>query len=324
MFESIEKSASVPMRSSGQRLDQVAAELFSGFSRGQLQQWIRQGKLTVNGRSVAKPNHRLSGSEQLRLNAELEAHGSDLPEAIALDILYADDHLLVVNKPPGMVVHPGAGNRTGTLVNALLNYDAQLAQQPRAGIVHRLDKDTSGALLIARREVVRLQLSALLKARDIHRHYLALVWGQAPSSGTIDLPLGRHPVDRVRMAVRPEHDRGARTAVTHYRLRRSYPGLSLLDVQLETGRTHQIRVHLTHQGLPLVGDKTYVRKDRQRASLPDTAVLHKLEAFPRQCLHAARLRLRHPVSGEQLQVSAPVPDDFASLLDSLEPTVEPV
>lgn len=305
------------MHAAGQRLDQMAAELFSGFSRSQLQTWIRDGSLTVNGQPVAKPNHRLAGSERLELNARQTAHGDDLPQAIPLDVLYQDDDLLIVNKPPGMVVHPGAGNPDGTLVNALLHYDKSLALQPRAGIVHRLDKDTSGALLVARRDDVRQQLSAMLKARDIHRYYLALVWGVPADDGSIDLPLGRHPVDRVRMAVRPESDRNARPAVTHYRIKRRYPGVTLLNVKLETGRTHQIRVHLTHQGLPLVGDQMYTRKGVERQLQVSDALRQTLLDFPRQCLHAARLRFEHPVSGKRVDIRAPLPADFTQLLEQL-------
>ncbi len=318
MTEQISKTASVPAQYAGQRLDQVAVQLFSGFSRGQLQQWIRDGLLTVNGSAVAKPNFRLAGSEQLHLNAELTAHGDDLPEDIPLEILYADEYLMVVNKPPGMVVHPGAGNPDGTLVNALLNHDPGLAVQPRAGIVHRLDKDTSGALLVARNDAVRQLLSAMLKARDIHRYYLALVWGRPDQQGTIDLPLGRHPVDRVRMAVRPAHDHTARQAVTHFRLGKSFNGVSLLEVKLETGRTHQIRVHLTHQGFPLVGDQVYQRKNTVSRLDDSPGLQHQLNHFPRQCLHAFKLQWVHPVTDEELQVEAPLPEDFKGLLGQLE------
>ncbi len=314
----VSESVRVPIELRGQRLDQVSAELFSGFSRAQLQQWIRDGKLTVNGQSVLKPKQRMAGSEQLDLNVELEAHGDDLPQDIPLDIVYQDTYLLVVNKPAGMVVHPGAGNRSGTLVNALLHHDPQLALQPRAGIVHRLDKDTSGALLVARQDSTRLQLSAMLKARDIHRYYQALVWGQPPTSGTIDLPLGRHPVDRVRMAVRPEDDHNARQAITHFKRRRKYPGLCLLDIKLETGRTHQIRVHLTHQGFPLVGDKTYVRKGMAQQAEVGLALREQLEQFPRQWLHAIRLQFEHPVTQQILDIDAQPPDELVGLLQQLD------
>lgn len=320
----VSQSARVSIQHCGLRLDQVAAELFSGFSRAQLQQWVRDGKLTVNGQSVAKPKMRLAGSEQLDLNVELEAHGDDLPEDIPLDIVYQDEHLLVVNKPAGMVVHPGAGNRSGTLVNALLHYDPQLALQPRAGLVHRLDKDTSGALLVARNDAIRLQLSAMLKARNIHRHYQALVWGQPPNAGSIDLPLGRHPVDRVRMAVRPADDHNARAAVTHFKRRRKYPGLTLMDIKLETGRTHQIRVHLTHQGYPLVGDKTYVRKGMVHQATVSPELREQLEQFPRQWLHAIRLQFEHPVTLQALDIKAPPPSVLTEVLALLDSeTTEP-
>jgi len=322
MPEQISQSALVPTHSSGQRLDQVATQLFNDYSRAQLQQWIRDGKLSVNGQAVVKPKHRLSGSEQLNLCVELSAHSDDLPEDIPLSVLYKDEHLLVVNKPAGMVVHPGAGNPNGTLVNALLHYDENLALQPRAGIVHRLDKDTSGALLVARDDVTRQLLSAMLKARDIHRYYSALVWGECEAEGTIDLPLGRHPVDRVRMAVRPASDHNARPAVTHYRLQQAFPGMSLLQVKLETGRTHQIRVHLTHQGFPLVGDQTYRNKGSINRLPVDASLQQNLENFPRQCLHAAKLEWQHPISKDMLKVQAPMPEDFADLLEHLNHAID--
>lgn len=321
MFEQISKTAFVPINSAGQRLDQVAAELFTDFSRSQLQTWVREGSLLVNGQSVAKPKQRLVGGEQLSLNVQLQAHGDDLPEPIPLNVLYTDEHLLIVNKPPSMVVHPGAGNRTGTLVNALLHYDAGLQVMPRAGIVHRLDKDTSGALLVAKTDTVRQALTAQLKARDIHRHYQALVWGQPPRKGSIDLPLGRHPVDRIKMAVRPEHDTHARHAVTHFKVREQYAGLALLDVKLETGRTHQIRVHLTHQGFPMVGDPLYIRKGSDRQLIASEDVRQQLQLFSRQWLHASRLQLQHPVTGEFLDCKAPLPEDLTDLLELVRSSV---
>jgi len=313
----------------GQRFDQAAAELFSDFSRSQLQQWIRQGDLRLDGRIVAKPNHKLAGTETLSLQVLLQPHSEDRPEAIELDILYEDEHLLMVNKAAGMVVHPGAGNASGTLVNALLHKYPDLHTLPRAGIVHRLDKLTSGVLMIARSDAVRLRLIEQMQARQIRRSYLALVWGQAAARGTIDAPLGRHPVDRKRMAVLAADCSQAKPAVTHFRVQQNNAAVSLLQVELDTGRTHQIRVHMQHIGLPLVGDPVYAPRKPQQRNKPVAAALTaeayaQLLTFPRQALHAIRLVLQHPVTGASLAVAAPVPDDLQQLLDSLGFEASPV
>jgi len=307
----------------GQRFDQAAADLFSEFSRSQLQQWIRQGDLRLDGCVVAKPNHKLAGTETLSLEVALQAHSEDQPEAIALASLYEDEHLLMVNKPAGMVVHPGAGNPTGTLVNALLHRYPDLQTMPRAGIVHRLDKLTSGVLMVARSDQVRLRLIEMMQARLISRTYLALVWGRAAPSGTVDAPLGRHPVDRKRMAVHRVDSKHAKSAVTHYKLIKANTAVSLLQVDLETGRTHQIRVHMQHIGLPLVGDPVYAprRQPLRSKATPDRLhddVYQSLMAFPRQALHARQLRLQHPMSGQQLEVCAPLAADLQSLLATLQ------
>jgi len=317
------RHAVVAEQHAGQRFDQVAAELFSEFSRSQLQQWIRSGDLRLDGRVIAKPRHKLAGSETLSLEVTLQAHSEDRPEAIALSLLYEDEHLLMVNKAAGMVVHPGAGNASGTLVNALLHRFPDLDKLPRAGIVHRLDKLTSGVLMIARSDAVRLRLIEMLQARRISRTYLALVWGQAPASGTIDVPLGRHPVDRKRMAVHAAASKSAKPAITHYQRLTSNDDVSLLQVALETGRTHQIRVHMQYIGLPLVGDPVYAPKRSPQRSKSASAQLDEtayqsLVDFPRQALHAMRLRLQHPVTAEQLAVTAPLAEDLQGLLDSLQ------
>jgi 23S rRNA pseudouridine1911/1915/1917 synthase len=236
----------------------------------------------------------------------------DRPEAIALDIVYEDADLLVVNKPAGLVVHPGAGNRDGTLLNALLHHDAALAQVPRAGIVHRLDKDTSGLLVVARTLPAQTALAAMLAARDVHRRYVAIVNGVPVAGGTVDAPLDRHPSDRLRRAVRE----GGRPAVTHYRVREKFRAQALLQCELETGRTHQIRVHLAHAGWPLVGDPLYGRGLRlPRGAAP--ALAEALRGFRRQALHAEHLAFVHPVTGETMAFDAPLPPDLRTLLEAL-------
>lgn len=296
--------------------------MFSDFSRSQLQQWIRSGDLRLDGRAIAKPNHRIAGTETLSLNVTLQAHSNDQPEAIELQVLYADEHLLMVNKSAGLVVHPGAGNPTGTLVNALLHRYPDLASLPRAGIVHRLDKLTSGVLMVARSDEVRLRLIEMLQARQVKRSYLALVWGQPDAANTINAPIGRHPVDRKRMTVHSHDSHNAKPAVTHYQVRQRYALVSLLDVDLQTGRTHQIRVHMQHIGFPLVGDPVYGQRMKKlpsrSQSRPTAPSLLQLQQFSRQALHAQQLRLQHPISGEKLAISAALPEDLQTLLNALD------
>ncbi len=305
----VQLQAEVPPDLAGLRLDQAAATIWADFSRSRLTAMIRAGELTVDGEKV-KPNRRMDGGEQLDLNARLEPHRQqDEPEPIALEICYEDDAVLVINKPPGLVVHPGSGNATGTLVNALLHHDPALAPLPRAGLVHRLDKDTSGCLVIARTSRAHRVLVARLKARDIHRHYQAVVWGRMIAGDTVDAPLGRHPVDRRRQVVRPD----GRDAVTHYRIHQHLTSSTWIDVKLETGRTHQIRVHLAHAGFPLIGDPMYGRAGSP-AGLSETQ-RNAWRAFPRQALHAVKLEFEHPIeSGRAISVEAPLPADFAGLV----------
>lgn len=296
-----------------QRVDQAAASVWPDYSRSRLAGWIRAGDLRVDGR-IVKPNYRLVAGQVMNLDAVLERHDSNPePEAMRLAILFEDPDLLVIDKPAGLVVHPGSGNPAGTLVNGLLHFDPELAALPRAGLVHRLDKDTSGCLVAARTARAHTWLVQALKRREIQRHYQALVWGRVIAGGHVDAPLGRHPVDRRRQVVRDD----GRRAVTHYRVNRHLAGATLLDLKLETGRTHQIRVHMQHAGFPLVGDPMYGRRgspsglaDVQRAAW---------RAFPRQALHAARLVLEHPVSGAEIDVVSPLPDDMARLIEILEP-----
>jgi len=295
----------------GLRLDQAAAELFPDFSRARLQKWIRGGELTVDGRP-AKPTLRLNGGEQLALDAEPEYSEAVLGQDIPLALLHADDDLIVLDKPAGLVVHPAAGNPDGTLQNALLHFDPRLAALPRSGIVHRLDKDTSGVLVVARSLRAHTSLVEQLQSRAMSRQYRALVMGELIAGGTVDAPVGRHPVDRKRMAVVAS----GRPAVSHYRVLERFRGLTCLAVSLETGRTHQIRVHMAHIGHPLVGDPLYGRSSRRRRGMSD-ALAECLRAFPRQALHAETLELIHPGSGETVRFSAPLPADFAALLADL-------
>ena len=304
-------SEKVPEHCAGMRLDQVLAELFSDFSRSKLQTWIKAGRVTVNGMSL-RPKDRLEGGETVELNAVAETVNECVAEAIALEIVYEDDDLLIINKPAGLVVHPAAGNWQGTLQNALLYHDANLATVPRAGIVHRIDKETSGLLMIAKNLTAHHRLVEQLQAREIQREYIAICCGRMTAGGTVDEPIGRHPVDRKRNAVR---DTG-KPSVTHYRVMQRFTRHTQIKVKLETGRTHQIRVHMAHIRYPLVGDPVY----GGRFQLPPHCTAEfatVLRAFRRQALHAAKLGLVHPASGEFCEWEAPVPEDMQNLLKVL-------
>lgn len=306
------REAPVPEAAAGDRVDQAAAALWPEFSRSRLTAWLRDGALTLDG-AVVKPNRKVIGGERLVLDAELEDHPSNpQPQPIDVRVLVEDPHLFVVDKPAGQVVHPGSGNPDGTLVNALLHHDPGLARLPRAGLVHRLDKDTSGCLLVARTPAAHTALVAQLKHRDIHRRYQALVWGEVIAGGSVDAPLGRHPVDRRRQVVRED----GRRAVTHYRVRRRVTGGTWLDVKLDTGRTHQIRVHMQHLGFPLVGDPMYGRRGAPGGLTPEQR--EAWQTFPRQALHAARLTFAHPLSDAEIDAQSPLPVDLADLLKALE------
>ena len=313
MKEVLEHSAQVPLNMGGMRFDQVASELFPDFSRSRLQSWIRDGQLTLDGR-VAKPKDKLIGGEHLALRAELEAQGTWEPEAIDLDIVYEDDHLMVINKPAGLVVHPAAGNQTGTLLNALLNHCPDLINVPRAGIVHRLDKETTGLRVVAKTLQAHADLVEQLADRTVSREYEAVAVGAMTGGGTVDAPIGRHPTQRKLMAVLSH---GGKRAVTHYRVLTRFPHHTHIRVRLETGRTHQIRVHMAHIQFPLVGDATYGR----RFKIPkgaDDHLISVLKHFPRQALHAATLGLEHPATGDYCEWSSPLPEDFQQLLDALK------
>lgn len=301
----------VPAGAAGKRLDQALAQMLPQYSRERLKSWISGGAVRVDG-AVMKPAEKVLGGELVRIEARIEADTRVLPEAIDLELVHKDRALFVINKPAGLVVHPGAGNSQHTLQNALLALDPKLKAVPRAGIVHRLDKDTSGLLLVARTLECHTALVAALARREIGRHYLAVCTGVLTGGGTVDEPIGRHKTQRTRMAV----TRGGREAVTHYRLVQRFRAHTLVRAELETGRTHQIRVHLAHIGYPLVGDPLYAGRRRIPAGC-SPALIEALTGFDRQALHAARLLLTHPVSGKEMDWEAPLPADMQRLLAAL-------
>lgn len=301
---------------SGLRIDKVASLAFSDFSRAQLQGWLSDGSLVCNG-AAQKPKYRVQAGDELHLSTTLEQHGADLPEDIDIDVVYEDDAVLVINKPVGMVVHPGAGNPTGTLVNALLHHYPAQHHLPRAGLVHRIDKDTSGLLLIGKTKPAQMALMEQLKDKSVYRHYQCVVAGDAASlmrHRVIDAPIGRHRTQRTKMTVMT----AGRDAVTHLidiaPLNENY---CLVDVGLETGRTHQIRVHMSHIGHPLVGDRMYGGRRQLRSGLSEVQ-RQTIQRFPRQALHAYALGFVHPVTGEDIEVTAPLPEDMLALMDALD------
>lgn len=301
----------MPPELAGRRLDQALAELLPQYSRTRIQRWIEQGAVRVNG-LMPRARDVVVGGQTATLEARTESETGVAPEKLPLDIVHQDAAVIVLNKPPGLVVHPGAGNREHTLQNALLAHDAKLARVPRAGLVHRIDKDTSGLLVVARTLEAHTALVAELAAHDIEREYLAVCTGAMTGGGSVDEPIGRHRTQRTKMAVRGD----GRAAVTHYRIEKRFRAHTLARIRLETGRTHQIRVHLAHIGYPIVGDPVYGGRRR----LPAGATLQLktvLESFHRQALHAARLTFTHPKSGKSVTYSAPLPADLAALLDAL-------
>lgn len=314
-MENINLTATVEPGQAGLRLDQAAAELFADFSRGRLQKWIRSGELKVDGQRL-KPTYKVMGGERLHLDAQVRQEGEVVAQDIPLDILHSDDDVIVLNKPAGLVVHPAAGNWDGTLQNALLHFDSSLAGLPRAGIVHRLDKETSGVMVVARSLRAHTSLVQQLQNRTMKRVYRALALGDVVTGGMVDAPIGRHPRDRKRMAVVAS----GKPAVSHYRVLKRFGELTSLEVSLETGRTHQIRVHMAHLGFPLAGDPVYGRKPR-RGTLTEVQY-EALRAFPRQALHACSLKFEHPASGVSVQFLASLPADMDALLATLEGGVE--
>jgi 23S rRNA pseudouridine1911/1915/1917 synthase len=316
MPDVIKLQLTIPETLRGQRLDQALARLVSEFSRSRLQQWIRSGQVLLDGR-VPLPRDRVQGGEAVLIEAQLEEQVTSQPEAIALDLVYQDDDLLVINKPAGLVVHPAAGNPSGTLMNALLHHDASLAALPRAGIVHRLDKNTTGLMVVARSQQAHTRLVEALQRREVKREYICVVNSVLTAGGTIDAPIGRHPVDRKRMAVVG----GGRAAVTHYRVIARYRAHTLVQVMLETGRTHQIRVHMAHIRCPVTGDPVYGGRLRLPRGASES-LKQALTGFRRQALHAERLGLQHPVTAEPMSWEVAMPDDMQALVSALEDDAE--
>jgi len=302
----------IPQEMAGLRLDQALAELCSDYSRSRLQQWVKGGEILVDGK-VQRSRDKVNGGECILINPVGEINSTVEAEAIDLKIVYEDESMIVVNKPAGLVVHPAAGNWSGTLQNALLHFDPELEALPRAGLVHRIDKDTSGLLMIARTLTAHKNLVDQLQARAFEREYLTVVRGYMTAGGTVDEPLARHPTDRKRYAVRA----GGKEAITHYRVEQRFARHTLLKVKLETGRTHQIRVHMSHINHPIVGDGVYGGRYRAIANASEL-LSTTLKGFRRQALHAARLGVIHPVTGEAISWQCDVPDDMASLIDVLK------
>lgn len=301
-----------PVSAIGQRFDVVAADLFPNYSRVQLKNWIKSGALTLDGQG-AKPNTRLVGGERVELYTKPESDGEWQPEAMDLNVAYEDAEILVINKPAGLVVHPAAGNSDGTLVNGLLHRLPELQQMPRAGIVHRLDKDTTGLMVVAKTLTAQNHLVTQLQARSVSREYLAVVHGRCPLQGEIEAAIGRDPRNRKKMAVVEE---GGKEARTRFQVVQRLGDCSVVQLQLDTGRTHQIRVHMMHLGYPLVGDPVYGKRLRKK-SVP-AELREILGNFPRQALHAQRLGLIHPGTKEPLSWQAEVPEDMMQLLAQLK------
>jgi 23S rRNA pseudouridine1911/1915/1917 synthase len=316
MTETTEFDEVVPPDCAGLRLDQALAEMFPQFSRSRLKQWIEAGFVAVDDLEL-RPKDKVAGGERVRLRAVVERDERVLPEPIPLAIVHEDDHVLVVDKPAGLVVHPGAGNPAGTLQNALLHHRPALAALPRAGIVHRLDKDTSGLMVVAATLEAHADLVRQLDERSVRREYQAVCQGVLTAGGTVDAPIGRHRTDRLRMAVRED----GRPARTHYRVIERFRAHTHLLARLETGRTHQIRVHLAYLRHPLVGDPVY----GGRLRLPpgdNEALAEALRGFRRQALHAARLAFEHPASREPVTFESSLPADFEGLLAALRTDAE--
>jgi 23S rRNA pseudouridine1911/1915/1917 synthase len=311
MSDQIQHSIQVPNELGNKRFDQIAAQLFPDYSRARLQTWIKEGSLLVDGQPK-KAKEKLVGGEMLTLDVELQPEGEWLPEAMDIPIVYEDDHIIVINKPMGLVVHPAAGNLTGTLLNGLLHHCPDLQNIPRAGIVHRLDKDTTGLMVVAKTLQAQNHIVDQLQSREMGREYEAVVQGTLTGGGTVKEPIARHAKDRTKMAVHPT----GKEAITHYRVLERFPVHTHVRVKLETGRTHQIRVHMAHIQHPLVGDPTYGGRVRLPKGV-SSQLRDALSGFPRQALHAKHLELHHPATDELMHWEVPLPQDFENLLLAL-------
>ncbi|MGQ0285729.1 23S rRNA pseudouridine(1911/1915/1917) synthase RluD [Pasteurellaceae bacterium 22721_9_1] len=306
-------SAEVQPEQMGQRLDQTLAELFPDYSRSRLKTWIENDLVFVNGKILNVPRTKMLGGEQIEINVEVEDEIHYLPENIPLNIVYEDEHILVINKPKDFVVHPGAGNYNGTVLNALLYHYPSLSEVPRAGIVHRLDKDTTGLMVVAKTIPAQTQLVRDLQQRKITREYEAVAFGVMTKGGKVDQPMARHPTKRTAMAVHPM----GKPAVTHYRIMEHFRNYTRLRLRLETGRTHQIRVHMAHIAHPLLGDQTYGGRPRPPKNASEQ-FSETLRNFQRQALHAVMLRLEHPITRELMEWYAPLPEDYVELINALK------
>lgn len=313
MAQQVQLTATVSEAQLGQRLDQSLAELFPDYSRSRIKDWILQGRVTLNGVTATIPKEKVFGGERISIDAEIEEELRWEPQNIALDIVYEDDDILVINKPRGLVVHPGAGNPDGTVLNALLHHYPAIADVPRAGIVHRLDKDTTGLMVVAKTVPAQTHLVDCLQRREITREYEAVALGTMTAGGSVNEPISRHPTKRTHMSVHPM----GKPAVTHYRIMEHFRASTRLRLRLETGRTHQIRVHMAHLSHPLIGDPLYGGRPRppKGASEEFIAVLRN---FDRQALHATMLRLYHPITGIQMEWHAELPQDMVELIDALK------
>lgn len=313
MIEHITERKEIPAELYGKRFDHVAAALFPEYSRARLQTWIKEGKLTLDG-EARKPKDKVVGELLVNLDVELEAETDHQPEDIPLDVVYEDEHILVINKPANLVVHPAAGNPSGTLLNAVLHHAPECAALPRSGIVHRLDKDTTGLMVVAKSLVAHADLVDQLQDRSMGREYEAIAMGSMIGGGCVETQIGRHPKQRQKMAVVKA---GGKDAITHYRVVKRYPNHTHLRLKLETGRTHQIRVHMAHLKYPLVGDQMYAGRQKVPAGASEE-LLEALRGFPRQALHAKALELFHPISGDEMSWEVDLPEDMVRLLELLE------
>lgn len=313
MAQEIQLTATINESQLGQRLDQALAELFPDYSRSRIKEWILDDRVQVNGRLVNKPKEKMLGGEQISIDALIDEDMRFEPQNLPLNIVYEDDDILVINKPRDFVVHPGAGNPDGTVLNALLYHYPDIADVPRAGIVHRLDKDTTGLMVVAKTVPAQTRLVESLQLREITREYEAVANGRMTAGGKVEEPISRHPTKRTHMAVNPM----GKPAVTHYRVMEHFRAHTRLRLRLETGRTHQIRVHMAHINHPLVGDQLYGGRPRPLKGASDE-FRDELREFDRQALHATMLRLYHPITGIQMEWHAPIPDDMVKLIEVLK------
>ncbi|WP_275075566.1 23S rRNA pseudouridine(1911/1915/1917) synthase RluD [Providencia rettgeri] len=317
MAQQVQLSAIIAESQLGQRLDQALAELFPDYSRSRIKEWILDDRVQVNGKVINKPKEKVLGSEQILIDALIEEDNRWEPQDIPLNVIYEDEDILIINKPRGLVVHPGAGNPDGTILNALLYRYPEIVDVPRAGIVHRLDKDTTGLMVVAKTVPAQTHLVESLQLREITREYEAVAVGRMTAGGMVEEPISRHPTKRTHMAVHPM----GKPAVTHYRIMEHFRAHTRLRLRLETGRTHQIRVHMAHINHPLIGDQLYGGRPRPLKGATEE-FLEVMRNFDRQALHATMLRLYHPISCIQMEWHAPLPDDMVKLIEALKADTE--